>query len=72
MAKIANFAPVETASGWMVNIPKSLSDTGQRQRRYFAKSGEAKKFAAGLKSDFLAGRRGVMTAAAAAEANGLR
>ncbi|HRJ73843.1 MAG TPA: hypothetical protein PLS03_16590, partial [Terrimicrobiaceae bacterium] len=41
MARQVSFEPVKTAYGWQVNIPAQYSETGKRQRQYFATKSEA-------------------------------
>ena len=72
MARAPKFKVIETPKGWMVSIPKAMSSTGERKRKYFTGKTEAEKFAATLRKSHSTGLRGgmipVMLAHQAAEA----
>ena len=50
MAKPIQFKSTRTASGWAVNVPPKLSDSGKRQRRFFDTKREADGFLDDLKT----------------------
>ena len=58
MPKRPSFTPIETISGWMVSVPPSMSANGKRERKFFSKDTEAKKFAATLSGQYTRGQRG--------------
>lgn len=58
MPKRPVFQPLETPSGWMVSIPKTMSGDGKRRKRYFPQLKEAEKFAKSLRGDYHTGLRG--------------
>ena len=53
MARPPKFAYRNTADGWLVNTPATLSATGKRERCFFSTRDEAKAHAAKLREDFL-------------------
>lgn len=74
MARSPEFGPVRTLAGWMVSIPKGMTATGKRVRRYFPTETLAKKFSGKMRAAHNSGLRGglipaalAMDAAAAAE-----
>lgn len=50
MGRTARFQVKNTAKGWRVNVPASVSETGSRQQRYFKTRAEAAEFSKNLKS----------------------
>lgn len=58
MAKTPDLTPIPTPKGILVSVPKSLSETGARQRRYFQSGVDAEKFAASLRGRWSKGVRG--------------
>ena len=57
MPKRPNFEPLETADGWILNLPGSVSTTGRRERKTFTDKKEAVKFAATMRAKYHAGER---------------
>lgn len=53
MARTPKFNWKKTASGWQVDVPPSVSETGKRERHYFETRDEAKAHAQGLREKFL-------------------
>lgn len=51
MARAAKFEVKNTAKGWRVNVPKMLSDTGERMQRFFKTRDKATEFAKGLRDN---------------------
>ena len=51
MARKAKLEPKKTDSGWMLNIPAKLSNSGKRERHFFKTRAEAKTAADKLKSE---------------------
>ena len=49
MARHTKFAPVETSSGWRINVPPQYTETGKRERHYFRTQREAQAAAKALK-----------------------
>ena len=66
MAKRPDFEPLESPRGWVVNVPKSMTTTGQRARKYFPTEKAAKKFAAACRASHASGVRGSMIPASLA------
>ena len=52
MPKAPKFQVSNTPSGWRVNVPASLSDTGKDQRRFFPSRQKALDFAADLRANY--------------------
>jgi len=52
MSKLPRFAIVQTPKGWRVRVPKSISDTGKPQRRYFKTRRLAEDFAKDSRAQF--------------------
>ena len=63
MAKPPQFKPVETAAGWMVSVPASMSVSGARARKFFPTKPKADKFAVSLRVSYNSGLRGSMISA---------
>lgn len=63
MAKRPDFEPWESERGWVVNIPKSMSASGNRARKYFANETKAKTYAASVRASHNSGIRGAMISA---------
>jgi integrase len=63
MAKRPDFTPVSTSQGWRINVPKTMTTTGQRSRKFFPTEAAAKKFAAACRASHGAGVRGAMISA---------
>ena len=51
MAQRTKFEPIETPSGWRLNVPAKYTETGKRERHYFKTLKEAQAAAKGLKKD---------------------
>ena len=66
MAKRPDFEQVESARGWVVNVPKTMTTTGKRARKYFTTEAAAKKFAAACRASHASGVRGSMIPASLA------
>lgn len=66
MAKRPDFEPWESDRGWVVNIPKSMSVSGKRSRKYFASETKAKTYAASVRASHTSGIRGLMISASLA------
>lgn len=58
MPKRPSFKPIPTESGWMVSIPKNMSTSGKRERKYFADQKLADALAKKLRGDYGTGLRG--------------
>lgn len=58
MPKRAEILPFQTDQGWRVNIPKSMSGDGKRHKKYFATKVAADRYAAKLRTQYMAGIRG--------------
>ena len=58
MPKRAEILPFKTDQGWRVNIPKSMSGDGKRHKKYFDALPAAERYAAKLRSKYMAGVRG--------------
>ena len=58
MPKRPSFQPLETASGWMVSVPPSMSGQGKRERKFFEAEKDANEFAKKLRGQFSRGERG--------------
>ena len=59
MAKDPKLRPVQTATGWRVNVPRDLSETGKRQRRDFSTEKDAERLASKLRTRY---RKGIRSA----------
>lgn len=66
MAKRPDFEPWESPKGWVVNVPASMTASGQRVRKYFADKTKAAKFAASLRAAHNSGIRGAAISATVA------
>lgn len=66
MAKRPDFEPSESARGWVVNIPKSMSVSGKRARKYFVSETKARTYAASVRASHNSGVRGSMISASLA------
>ena len=66
MAKRPDFEPLESNRGWVVNVPKTMTTTGKRARKYFPTLAAAKKFAASVRASHASGLRGSMISASLA------
>ncbi len=60
MPKRPDFEPWESDRGWVVNIPKAMSATGKRSRKYFASETKANTYAASVRSAHNGGLRASM------------
>ena len=49
MARHPKFKVTETPSGWMINVPSTLADSGKRERHFFRTKQLATEHAAGLR-----------------------
>ena len=49
MAKPVRFKPVNTTSGWCINIPGKYSDSGKRERQFYPTRDKANEAAASMK-----------------------
>ena len=73
MPRSPDLRAAQSAAGWMVSIPPTMTATGKRERKFFGDDKtSAEKFAAGIRAKWVKGVRGTMldpaTAIAAAEA----
>jgi integrase len=66
MAKRPDFEPLESARGWVVNVPSSMTASGKRARKYFPTETAAKRFAASVRASHASGVRGAMISASLA------
>ena len=66
MAKRPDFEPLESARGWVVNVPSSMTASGKRARKYFPTETAAKRFAASVRASHAGGVRGAMISASLA------
>lgn len=60
MARIPQFKVKETPKGWVVSMPKSMTATGERSRKYFPNKTAAQKFATESRVAYHEGIRGAM------------
>lgn len=66
MAKRPDFEPWESDRGWVVNVPKSMSVSGKRARKYFTSETKARTYAASVRASHNSGVRGAMISASLA------
>lgn len=66
MAKRPDFEPWESAKGWVVNVPPSMTAAGKRSWKYFQSETAAKKFAQSALASHSTGIRGSVISATVA------
>lgn len=58
MPRVPQLKAILTASGWMVSLPKAMTATGERERKFFGENGrEAKAYAASIRANYHKGHR---------------
>lgn len=63
MSQTPQFSVLETVDGWMVSLPKSMTATGKRVRKFFDTKTAANRYAASCRSSYHEGIRGAVVPA---------
>ncbi len=63
MSQTPQFSVLETVDGWMVSLPKSMTATGMRVRKFFDTKTAANRYAASCRSSYHEGIRGAVVPA---------